>query len=161
MESENKGENFRIGTLASLFGLTVRTIRYYEELGLLVSYDRTEGVHRTYAEENIISLERILQLKSLGLSLNEIKEFFDLAEKDESGEKCRALLLRKYSERMETERGIIAEAQGRLEEWNRKTAALEDAERFFDCPGVKCETCEFRKRCSFRLVDYSDAPKEE
>jgi MerR family transcriptional regulator, repressor of the yfmOP operon len=65
----------RIGELARLAGTTPRTVRYYEELGLLArSADREAGEHRTYAEADLERLRELLRLKSLlGLSLDELR----------------------------------------------------------------------------------------
>lgn len=138
---------YKIGDLASMFGLTVRTIRYYEELGLLRSSDRSEGLHRRYPERNLVYLKRISQLKGYGLSLGEIKEFFTLADSDRTGEECRRLLIRKYGERMEEEVRIIREAHARLRELQWHTRQLETVKNFFECPGAQCETCEFGASC--------------
>jgi DNA-binding transcriptional MerR regulator len=109
------GEGYKIGDLAAMFGLTARTIRYYEELGLLKSNDRVEGLHRRYPDKNIDYLKKIKQLKTFELSLGEIKEYFDLAERDATGDLCRKLLLRKFEEKMVIERAAIAEAQKRVD----------------------------------------------
>ncbi|MDP3177748.1 MAG: MerR family transcriptional regulator, partial [Spirochaetaceae bacterium] len=53
---------YRIGELAALFGVTGRTIRYYEELGLLDASEREGGEHRRYDERNAVYLKRIQQL---------------------------------------------------------------------------------------------------
>ena len=76
---ESKNEKLlRIGELAEIAGITVRTIRYYEELGLLRDQDRSESQHRRYTERDLIYIKRIQQLKSYGLTLNEIIEIFEL-----------------------------------------------------------------------------------
>jgi DNA-binding transcriptional MerR regulator len=66
----------RIGELARLAGTTPRTVRYYEEIGLLAPSDeRDAGAHRTYGEPDLARLREILRLKSLlGLSLDELRE---------------------------------------------------------------------------------------
>ncbi|MDP9264680.1 MAG: MerR family transcriptional regulator [Chloroflexota bacterium] len=63
---------YRIGELASRLGLTERTIRYYEELGLLESVKRLEGGMRVYTEDDVRRLRFIQKLKVLGLSLQEM-----------------------------------------------------------------------------------------
>lgn len=66
----------RIGDVAKLAGTTPRTIRYYEEIGLLpTAGGREPGAHRTYAEADVERLAEVLRLKDLlGLSLEELKE---------------------------------------------------------------------------------------
>jgi DNA-binding transcriptional MerR regulator len=65
---------YRIGELASRVGLTERTIRYYEELGLLESVKRLEGGVRVYTDDDVRRLRYIQKLKTLGLSLQEMLE---------------------------------------------------------------------------------------
>jgi DNA-binding transcriptional MerR regulator len=65
----------RIGEVAKLAGTTPRTIRYYEEIGLLPAQGREPGSHRTYAEADVERLTELLRLKDLlGVSLEELKE---------------------------------------------------------------------------------------
>ncbi len=155
-----RDRSYRIGDLASLFGLTVRTVRYYEELGLLKSNDRREGLHRRYPEGNLVHLRRIRQLKSYGLSLAEIKEFFLLAERDRTGEECRKLLIRKYGERIAEEERIVEEAGRRLQDLKWHVRQLETVENFFECPGRECGTCEFRDSCDMER-NGDPVPEEE
>lgn len=63
----------KIGELARQTGLTVRTLRYYEEAGLLIPSERMESGYRLYGDEEIEKLHQILSLKQLGLSLAEIR----------------------------------------------------------------------------------------
>jgi DNA-binding transcriptional MerR regulator len=69
----------RIGEVAKLAGTTPRTIRYYEEIGLLPgSRERPARSHRTYAEADVDRLTELLRLKDLlGLSLEELKELVE------------------------------------------------------------------------------------
>lgn len=76
---------FTIEQVAARTGLTKRTLRYYEEVGLLPPTDRTEGNYRRYCEADIQRLERIKELRDLlGFSLADIRELL-LAE-DERGQ---------------------------------------------------------------------------
>jgi DNA-binding transcriptional MerR regulator len=65
---------FRIGEVAERVGVTTRTIRYYEELGLLRPLGtRTKGTHRLYGETDVARLRELIRLRDLlGLSLEEI-----------------------------------------------------------------------------------------
>ena len=73
----------RIGEVAQRVGVTPRTIRYYEELGLLGSSStRDKGAHRTYAEADVGRLQELIRLRDLlGLTLVELVE---LAEAEEA-----------------------------------------------------------------------------
>jgi DNA-binding transcriptional MerR regulator len=65
---------YRIGELAAKIGLTERTIRYYEERGLLESVKRLDGGQRVYTDDDVRRLKFIQKLKVLGLSLAEMQE---------------------------------------------------------------------------------------
>ena len=65
---------YRIGELAAQVRLTERTIRYYEERGLLESVKRLDGGQRVYTDDDVRRLKFIQKLKVLGLSLAEMQE---------------------------------------------------------------------------------------
>ncbi len=76
---------YTIEQVATRTGLTKRTLRYYEEMGLLRPTDRTEGNYRRYSEADIERLERIKKLRDLlGFSLNDIRKL--LETDDERGQ---------------------------------------------------------------------------
>lgn len=64
---------WKIGDLAKLTGLTLRTLRFYDQIGLFSPSGQTESGHRLYSESDLSRLQQILSLKELGLSLEEIK----------------------------------------------------------------------------------------
>jgi DNA-binding transcriptional MerR regulator len=81
--SENKP--VQIGELAKTLEITTRTIRYYEEIGLMGKNNRLGGSTRSYGRDDVLRLKFILKLKNLGISLKEIQELsdiFDINEKD-------------------------------------------------------------------------------
>lgn len=82
MTAQAEEPSVRIGKVAQRLGVTTRTIRYYEELGLLGrGAARTKGAHRLYGEADIAHLQQVLRLRDLlGLSLESI---VDLAEAEE------------------------------------------------------------------------------
>lgn len=64
----------RIGELAKQTGLSIRTLRYYDEIDLLVPSHRTESEYRLYSKADIARLQQILSLRQLGFALKEIRE---------------------------------------------------------------------------------------
>lgn len=70
---------FQIGEVAERVGLSIRTIRYYEEIELVVPSGRTEGGFRLYGEDDIRRLELAKALKPTGLSLEDLVDFVALA----------------------------------------------------------------------------------
>ena len=76
--------HYRIGDVASRVGLTERTIRYYEELGLLDSVKRLDGGVRVYTDDDVRRLKYIRKLKVLGLSLQEMHELESMYQRHRS-----------------------------------------------------------------------------
>jgi len=69
---------FRIGELARRVGATPRTVRYYEELGLLPDRGRPEGAHRLYDQEDEARLADLIRVRDLlGLTLAELRDWMD------------------------------------------------------------------------------------
>jgi DNA-binding transcriptional MerR regulator len=78
MTTESRsGAGRRVGELAAATGLTVRTLHYYGEIGLLVASARTDAGHRLYADADVQRLYRICLLRRLGLPLGEIARALD------------------------------------------------------------------------------------
>jgi DNA-binding transcriptional MerR regulator/uncharacterized glyoxalase superfamily protein PhnB len=77
MASESCRAGRRVGELAAATGLTVRTLHYYEEIGLLVASGRTDAGHRLYADADVERLYRICLLRRIGLPLGEIGRALD------------------------------------------------------------------------------------
>lgn len=75
----------RIGELAQKAGVTPRTIRYYENLGLLSPNEREGKGFRYYTNTELAKLQKIDCLKSLGLTLEEITTVIDLYFEDSTG----------------------------------------------------------------------------
>lgn len=74
-DAASEARFFRIDEVSRRTGLTKRTLRYYEELGLLEPAQRSEGNYRLYSVEDIHAFERIVAMRDLlGLELKEIKE---------------------------------------------------------------------------------------
>src|ERR687885_1099790 len=68
---------WRVGELARRTGVSVRTLHYYEEIGLLSPSRRTEAGHRLYTAGDIVRLQKIKSLRYLGLTLEEIRDCLD------------------------------------------------------------------------------------
>jgi MerR family copper efflux transcriptional regulator len=78
-------DRMRIGDLTERAGVTHRTVRYYESIGLIPLGEREGNGQHYYTEETVARLRKIDQLKKLGLSLEEIRDVIDLYFIDPSG----------------------------------------------------------------------------
>jgi DNA-binding transcriptional MerR regulator len=101
----------RIGEVARLVGTTPRTVRYYEEIGLLPAGPaRTAGQHRLYGPEDVHRLRELLRLKELlGVTLEELRQ---LVEAEEARAALRDEWGRTESDRRRGE--ILVESLGHL-----------------------------------------------
>jgi MerR family Zn(II)-responsive transcriptional regulator of zntA len=75
----------QIGDLAERAGVSTRTIRYYEELGLVEPMERTHGGFRLYCEDQLRRLQIIQGLKCLGFDLEQVRHLFSLRDRAETG----------------------------------------------------------------------------
>jgi DNA-binding transcriptional MerR regulator len=89
----NSLKYYQIGELANLLQLSHRTIRYYEEIGLLNSVKRIEGGKRVYTERDYQRLKFITRLKHLGLTLSEMLELEDIYQIHQTNKKVLPRLL--------------------------------------------------------------------
>ena len=148
-------KRYRIGEIARLSGLTLRTIRYYGELGLLPEA-RTGGGQRYYSDQDLVYLKRIIELKGLGFSLEEIARIIRLKEEDHSGNKRRTELLTQYRSKLSQDLDRMNVLQGHIDELKWHIDQLESAEDgFTECPGAACAGCEHKTRCVFFSSDLS------
>jgi DNA-binding transcriptional MerR regulator len=95
----------RIGEVAVRTGVTPRTIRYYEEIGLLAGGDRRKGSHRVYDDADVERISELKRLRDLlNLSLDELKQLLE-------AEEARAALRRRFrATESDVERLEIVEA---------------------------------------------------
>lgn len=83
----------QIGQVAERTGLSLRTIRWYEEEGLVVPTARTEGGFRLYSDDDVARLEVIKRMKPLGFALEEMRELLTLLADLDAGTGDREALL--------------------------------------------------------------------
>jgi MerR family transcriptional regulator, repressor of the yfmOP operon len=140
----------RIGEVAERAGTTVRTVRYYEEVGLLPgSEDRAHGQHRSYSDADIERLREILELKELlNLSLEQLRGLVE-------AEEARAAIRERYrsaTEAAERER-LLVEAAGHLD---RQLGLIRD--RRSALGELEARLAERRERVAERLAELRSAP---
>ena len=136
----------RIGELAERSGVTPRTIRYYEELGLRPRSEREQGKHRVYTEVDAERISELTRLRDLlGLSLDELRSMI-------AAEDVRAEIRRRFqeSDSREEQLALLDEALPHIETQltlvRRRLSALQELED---------ELAERRKRVLRRRRDLA------
>ncbi len=92
----------QIGHVAERVGLSLRTVRYYEEVGLLTPAGRSQGGFRLYREAQVERLRLLKGMKPFGLTLEEIRELVELIDRSDAPDAVGAELapgLEKYRDR--------------------------------------------------------------
>ncbi len=114
----------RIGEVSEGLKVSPRTIKYYEEIGLLEPEERTPGGFRLYSEGDVRRLTGILKMKAMGFSLAAIREL--LSVRDEAREATRTTVLSTAIERLSERREEVEGRIGKLEEDLRSARSLEE-----------------------------------
>ncbi|HTA13053.1 MAG TPA: MerR family transcriptional regulator [Solirubrobacteraceae bacterium] len=146
--------SLRIGDVARLVGTTPRTIRYYEELGLLPEApERPSGQHRIYSDAEVERLREVMRLKSLlGVSLEELRT---LLTAEEARAEVRAQLRRDDVD-PERRRELLDVALGHID---RQLELVRH--RAQELAKLEHELCETRKRVRRKLRELESQADRE
>lgn len=80
------GKHMQIGEVATRTELSLRTIRYYEEAGLVVPSARSQGGFRLYTETDVTRLLVIRRMKPLGFTLDQMRDLLDAVDRLDAGD---------------------------------------------------------------------------
>lgn len=121
-------EALTVGQVAETFGVTVRTLHHYDEVGLLHPSERTGAGYRLYTAGDLERLSTIVVYRRLGFSLEEIGELLDGADVVEHLRRQRDLVTTRLAEMSD----LVAAIDRRLEaEMDNKPATTEDLKELF------------------------------
>ena len=129
---DNRGV-MQIGDLAQRAGLSVRAVRYYEEIGLVSPSAHSTGGFRLYGEDNLKRLQVINFLKELGISLTEIRRILLAKKKTGGGRETVAYLKEVFTEKL----NLVEEKLAAL---SRMKAELGNALRILE----SCQSCDHK-----------------
>ena len=90
MKLKSREDHQQIGELSRSLGITTRTLRLYEQLGLIDPPQRTEGGIRYYTKEDIRRIKFVLKVKELGLSLKQMQDLAEIYRRRRRSGSCRA-----------------------------------------------------------------------
>ncbi|WP_244231286.1 MerR family transcriptional regulator [Saccharomonospora piscinae] len=118
------GEHMRIGEVSARTGLSLRTIRYYEEVGLVAPSARSQGGFRLYTEPDLARLALVRRMKPLGFQLDEMRELLELLSPPSSPgaessvlDESRLRRLREFTERAERRCAALRATVGTAEDF--------------------------------------------
>ncbi|MFJ8537266.1 MerR family transcriptional regulator [Streptomyces sp. NPDC093591] len=131
-------EHMQIGEVAARTELSLRTIRHYEETGLVIPSARSQGGFRLYTESDVARLMVIRRMKPLGFALDEMRALLEATDRLDSGEELRP---EEREELLERIRGFEQAAQQRVEDLRTQLSRAEEfaatlAERLTSSPAA-------------------------
>ncbi len=123
---------YTIGQIAKMMNLSVPTLRYYDDEGILINIKRDNAGNRIFDDSDIEALKIINCLKKSGLKIKEIKEFMDLCRQGNSS------LQKRYDFFLNQEQKVLDEIQNleiclaliKYKEWYYQTALLHNDEGY-------------------------------
>ncbi|OZH51919.1 transcriptional regulator [Hydrocoleum sp. CS-953] len=132
----------KIGQVAAVSGLPIKTIRYYEDMGLLKpSVERSQSGYRLFEESVLGRLSFIKRAKSLGLSLREISEILVIRDRGELP--CRevkqklASKVQEITSQIEALENLKGELQEILQHWQEEPSTNQVRETV--CPNIQAQ----------------------
>jgi DNA-binding transcriptional MerR regulator len=133
--------------MARLSSSTLRTVRFYEQEGLIQSVTRSEGGHRYFAGDELQKLQLALDLREAGLSLQAIKELFELKREAKSPEEAS----RRMSDVLESQIGDMQRKIAKLRRLREELVSMVSViSECRDCQDqgfpMRCRDCEILKR---------------
>jgi DNA-binding transcriptional MerR regulator len=118
------------GDMARLSSNTLRTVRFYEEAGLLQPVQRTDGGHRLFPQSELRKLQLVSDLRAAGFSLEEIREMLEVKQKSDSAPTA----AKEITSRLEDQ---IRSMRSRLTLLQRLLVELEGAKQVIN----RCASC--------------------
>jgi DNA-binding transcriptional MerR regulator len=116
-------KHMQIGEVAARTELSLRTIRHYEETGLVIPSARSQGGFRLYTEHDVERLMVIRRMKPLGFSLEEMRDLLEATDRLDSGEEIPP---EEREELLERVRGFDEAAQQRVADLRTQLARAEE-----------------------------------
>jgi len=131
----------KIGEFARLAGTNLRTLRYYEELGLLSPASRSAGGFRYYREAEVHRVQMIRDLQELGLQLETIRDLIQTRQEHES----RPQFLSRVRRALEEHSRMLSERQRTLEAQQAKVLAA--LQKLHECSSCALEPFRSAHHC--------------
>jgi DNA-binding transcriptional MerR regulator len=130
VEGKDKNTPMRIGDLAKRAGMTMRTIRYYEQRGLIGPARRTRGGFRLFRDDTLRKLRLIKNLQGLDMALDQVKAFFDTRRSGAAAAEIAPAL-------QEVLRGQLRDVERRMDQFRAMRESIRDTLAILD----SCSRC--------------------
>lgn len=165
MAKDEQAALYTTGDLARMTGNTLRTVRYYEELGLLSPVPRRQGAHRLFTPGDLERLRTITDLRAIGLSLEQVAEIISVQMHEPQG----GQRLEKALNLMDSQLEMVRERLQTLQRVEKQLATAREAlARCKDCPSLgmpqNCTTCETARTAQTNglvgLLLHGEAPPQ-
>jgi MerR family transcriptional regulator, thiopeptide resistance regulator len=111
---------FKIGDLSKRTGVSIRTLHYYDEIGLLSPSHRTESGYRVYGKPDVIRLQQIITLKQIGFSLEDVRSCLD------NGDRVFAEMVQLHVAKVRKQIELSQELLQRLENVEQTTEKIDE-----------------------------------
>jgi DNA-binding transcriptional MerR regulator len=148
----DEGALIKIGDFAKLAGTNLRTLRYYEEIGLLRPASRSTGGFRYYRREDLDRLGMVSRLQELGLELARIRELMSTHQEGDS----RARFLARVRQALQEQSALI---QARVRLLNEQLGGLDQAlAKLSECDACSHTPSVGNNFCHPCAVDRKDVP---
>lgn len=152
-ELAGQAETLTTGEMARLSNNTLRTVRFYEEAGILAPIGRTEGGHRVFERHQLERLTLVTDMREAGLSLDEIRKLLETKETAKTGGAAAEAAIQVI-------RQHIADLKAKIEVLGRLSQDLEDTVHAAEaCLG--CKEASFPAQCGTcgRVGKAEDQPR--
>ncbi len=134
-------ELLKIGDFARLAETNLRTLRYYEELGLLSPSHRSQGGFRYYRRTDVNRVNMIRDLQELGLQLEKIRELISVRAEGEPGN----VFLARVRQALTEQERMLAERQRSIDEQRQRIQAA--LGKLSECQGCSNSPCAQNNHC--------------
>ncbi|HHH26818.1 MAG TPA: MerR family transcriptional regulator [Polyangiaceae bacterium] len=135
------------GDLARECGTTVRTVRFYEEAGVLQPRERSAGGHRLFGETQLQRLRLITDLRAAGFSLEDIRELFELRAAMPEAGRAAAAMTTIFEDRIARMQEQIQLLRGLREELAASVTSISECRSCHRAPTPShCDECEVMTR---------------
>lgn len=154
------GEKYwKVGELARLSGLTIRTLRYYDQIGLFSPSGYSVAGYRLYNESDISRLHQVLALKELDLSLEEIKSI--LCDDDYNPFEVISIQMKRIKEKIKMQQKLLKELQNVSSLMEKEESSVEDLTKLLGMMKQRHEKYFIERRTSMehhleKLGDFLD-----